>query len=98
MKARLLIHERKQVGETNLIEIKVWRVKPDFYYRKGYKYSFVFIKNGQRLLGFDNSERKGDHIHLRNQEIKYSFESISKTKEDFYCALGELMKNETKTN
>jgi len=44
----------------------------------------VYIREGKRVLGYDNHEGKGDHRHYGEREEQYRFTSIDKLFEDFY--------------
>ena len=50
----------------------------------GFKYSLVYIKEGKRIIGYDNAERKGDHRHYEDKVYHYEFKSIDKLFEDFF--------------
>jgi len=41
----------------------------------GYKYRAVYVKDGVRIVGFDNERGKGDHVHLEGRELPYLFTS-----------------------
>ncbi len=43
----------------------------------------VWIKDGQRVLGFDNERGKGDHCHLDGKEVIYKFTDIEQLFADF---------------
>ena len=49
----------------------------------GIKYSLAFIVDGERIIGYDNAESKGDHKHYLDQESSYTFEGIDKLWDDF---------------
>jgi hypothetical protein len=38
---------------------------------------------GERILGYDNAEGKGDHRHVRGKELAYPFKSLKKLWADF---------------
>ena len=80
-----IIFEHKQIDNGFLVDMKIRRVKKDEYYPEGVKYSLVVIdrKTGERLLGFDNHERKGHHIHKLKREVKYNFVDEWELIEDF---------------
>lgn len=67
------------------MDIKIMKVEKDKYTPEGIKYSLVAIdiKTKKRVLGFDNHERKGHHMHKGNREIKYNFLNEWKLIEDF---------------
>lgn len=49
----------------------------------GYKYSFVYIVNNERVIGYDNAGGKGDHRHYRGKEYPYKLQSLQKVWENF---------------
>jgi hypothetical protein len=48
-----------------------------------FKYRLVFVRNGQRLVGYDNERGKGDHKHINGQELNYRFVDIDTLMRDF---------------
>jgi len=40
------------------------------------KYSFVYIKDGKRILGYDNERAKRHHRHYKGKEEKIDFKDI----------------------
>ena len=42
----------------------------------GVKISVVYIKNGKRLIGYDNAEGRGYHRHESGREEAYRFVDI----------------------
>lgn len=83
MKAELIYHEKWKENDTT-VEIKVWSVPKSTDKPNGYKYSLVYIKEGKRLIGYDNAEMKGDHRHYEDRAEPYFFESLDKLFTDFY--------------
>jgi len=79
------IFEHKEIDENYLIEMKIVKVEKDEYNPEGIKYSLVVIerKTKKRLLGFDNHEKKGHHMHKLGRELKYHFIDEWKLIEDF---------------
>lgn len=78
MRAKLILHTKEMQG-NEIVEIRIWQVpkspdKPD-----GLKFSIVYIKDGNRLIGYDNAEGRGYHRHLLNKEDPYQFTDISRT-------------------
>ena len=43
----------------------------------------TFIRDGKRVIGYDNAERKGDHKHYFGNEHQYRFKGIDELIEDF---------------
>lgn len=79
----VLIHHTKELKGDELIEIKIWRVPKTEDKPYGVKYSIVYIKDGKRLVGYDNAEGKGDHRHYRGKEESYKFTNIWDLLRDF---------------
>jgi hypothetical protein len=70
--------------EDGVIQVTVWKVpKPVPPSEHGFKYRLVYVKNGQRVVGFNNERGKGDHCHLDGQEYPYTFVSLEQLGEDF---------------
>ena len=42
-----------------------------------------FVRDGQRLVGYDNERGKGAHRHLGERELKYRFTDIDTLVADF---------------
>ncbi len=87
MKAKLIYHDKVVEAKDSIIEITIWSVPTSADKPHGYKYSLVYIKNGSRIVGYDNAESKGDHRHYGDKEEPYEFKSINKLFEDFYIDL-----------
>lgn len=51
------------------------------------KYRFVYIVDGQRVIGFDNERGKGDHCHMLDEEQPYGFTTVDQLVEDFIEAI-----------
>jgi hypothetical protein len=84
MKARLLFHERRLFDDGAIIEMRIWRVpEPVPPTTHGMKYSLFYGYPGRRLVGYDNERAKGDHRHLNNQELRYTFVSVEQLVADF---------------
>jgi hypothetical protein len=53
-----------------------------------YRYSLAYIIDGERVVGYDNGEGKGDHRHYRGKQELYKFETIDKLFADFLRDIG----------
>jgi hypothetical protein len=85
MKALLVRHVRVIDELGNTIEIKMWQLpKPTKDKPHGYKYSLVYIVDGERIIGYDNAEGKGDHRHIKGMVEPYKFINLKKLAHDFY--------------
>lgn len=84
MRARLLFHERRLFDDGAVTEMKIWLVpRPVPPTTHGLKYSLFYGYPGRRLVGYDNERTKGDHRHLGNRELPYTFNSVEQLVADF---------------
>ena len=74
MKAELLHHTKKVNPDGDIIEIKIWKVPVSDDKPFGVKYSLVFVRDGKRVICYDNAEGKGDHKHIGDRELPYNFQ------------------------
>jgi len=86
-KAKLIQHLKitDELGHT--IEIKLWQVPPLADKPHGFKYSLVYIVDGERVVGFDNAEGKGDLCHILGREEPYRFITLQQLRDDFLAAV-----------
>lgn len=82
-KGKLVLHTRYVDEQGGLVEMKVYDVPRTSATPHGFKYSLVYIRNGTRLVGYDNHERKGDHRHSHAATSPYVFTTIERLIEDF---------------
>ena len=81
--AQLLLKTRSMYG-GGIVEMVVWQVpQPVPPSDHALKYRLVFIRKGQRVVGYDNERGKGDHKHLTEQEVPYKFVDIETLIADF---------------
>lgn len=83
MKAEAVFHEKKYFKDGSFQEIKIWRVPEAKDKPHGLKYSFAYIVDGERVVGYDNAEGKGDHRHNKGKELPYKFQGLEKLWKDF---------------
>ena len=83
MEALLIRHEKVTDELGNTMEVKLWKIPPAADKPHGFKYSLVYIVAGQRVIGYDNGEGKGDHRHYGDKEEPYGFVSIRQLADDF---------------
>ncbi|MBI4653500.1 MAG: hypothetical protein HY752_00635 [Nitrospirae bacterium] len=85
MKAELIKYVKAIDELDNTIEIRIWQLPESAKDRPhGYKYSLVYIAGGEREIGYDNAEGKGDHRHYGKIVKPYEFKGIDRLFEDFY--------------
>lgn len=82
-KAKLVLHTRYVDEQGGLVEMKAYDVPRTPSTPHGFKYSLVYILKGQRLVGYDNHEHKGDHRHFRTTTTPYDFTTVDRLIEDF---------------
>jgi hypothetical protein len=84
MWATKLFH-KKQLYHNGIIEMVIWRLPNlDSERPHGLKYRLVYVKNGKRLVGYDNERGKGDHKHIGKREQVYTFQGVDQLLEDFW--------------
>ena len=81
--AKLVLRSRSSFRD-GIVEMVVWKVPlpvpPSMH---AFKYRLVFVRNGQRIVGYDNERGKGDHKHMDGRELKYRFVDIDSLVRDF---------------
>lgn len=81
--ARLLLRTRTAV-HGGVVEMTVWSVPlPVPPSEHAFKYRMVFVRGGQRLVGYDNERGEGDHKHIGAREHRYRFTDIDTLVADF---------------
>lgn len=93
-KAKLIIKDKFEFQDGAIGEIRIWEVPLSKDKPHGYKYSLVYVVNGKRIIGYDNSEGKGDHRHYEDKAEAYQFKSIDRLFEDFYNDVRRFKKHE----
>jgi len=83
MKVRLVYHVKEYHADGSMEEIKIWEVPKKKDKPHGLKYSFAYIVKGERLVGYDNAEGKGDHRHFKGKEFPYHFQTLEQLWKDF---------------
>jgi hypothetical protein len=63
--------------------MKLWRVPPSKEKPHGLKYSLVYVREGKRIIGYDNAEGRGDHKHYGQKEYRYQFVDVDTLVSDF---------------
>ena len=79
-----LILKTKTIHAGGVVEMVVWAlpksVPPSSH---KFKYRLVFVRDGRRIVGYDNERGKGDHKHLRDTQMTYRFKDIDTLIADF---------------
>lgn len=90
MDGELLFHRKNIEPNGDIVEMKIWKVPHSKDKPHGLKYSLVYIKDGKRIIGYDNAESKGDHKHFRGKESLYNFVDVDILIKDFYESVETL--------
>ncbi len=87
------MHQKVTNEKGHTIEVKVWQLsEPNSDKLHGYRYSLAYIIDGERVVGYDNGEGKGDHRHYRGKQEPYTFETIETLFADFLHDIGRYSK------
>ena len=88
-----LLYREKRSYAGGIIEMVVWRVPaPIPPSEHPYKYRLVYVRDGKRLVGYDNERGKGGHRHLGTVEVTYIFVDETRLLEDFWQDVKEAAK------
>ena len=88
--SELIFGHKEKFPNGDIIEIKVWNVPKTKLQTEGVSYSMVYIRNGIRIIGFDNFELHGHHKHVFGRIIPYAFVDIWKAIEDFNAEVDKV--------
>jgi hypothetical protein len=91
MKSTLVFYRKNILKNGDTVEMKIWQVPYSKDKPHGLKYSLVYIRKGERLVGYDNAEKKADHKHFREMEIPYKFKDMDRLILDFYSDIQGLI-------
>jgi hypothetical protein len=90
MKAKLLRRILEAYG-CGRIEGVIWEVpEPVSPSEHRIKYRLVYLRDGVRVVGYDNERGKGDHKHRHGVELPYVFVDVPTLIRDFLQDLKEL--------
>lgn len=85
------VYYKKQLYGDGIVEMVVWRLpKPEPDRPHGYKYRLLFVRDGQRVVGYDNERGKGDHRHHGDREAPYCFTDVPALLRDFWDDIRRL--------
>jgi Family of unknown function (DUF6516) len=66
------------------VEMVVWRVPtPVPPSEHAFKYRLVYVRDRERIMGYDNERGKGDHRQVGTRELPYRFVDVDTLVEDF---------------
>ena len=94
-KARLILYEKQVDEDGSIIEVKIWSVPPSPRRKHGVKYSMVYIREGKRVLGYDNAHGPHHRHYMGDSEI-YTFKNLQALLRDFRRDLDRMKQEEQK--
>lgn len=74
MKSTLIFYRKNMEPNGDIVEMRIWKIPSSKRFFSGLKYSLVFIREGQRIIGYDNAEGKGTIgiIGAKNQPMIFA--------------------------
>lgn len=85
------IFQRRQTFRSGLIDMVIWQLpQADAERPHGLKYRLAYIRDRERIVGYDNERGKGDHKHLAGLEEPYTFVSVRDLLDDFWANVRRL--------
>jgi hypothetical protein len=95
MKAQPLFYRKRRLADGSIVEMVIWQLPQiDAERPHGLKYRLYYGKDGRRLVCYDNERGKGDHRHIRDQELPYRFESVNQLMADFLVDVKQIRSEE----
>lgn len=77
MKAKLIAKTKEIYDDGSIVEIIIWELpEPTPPSTHKYKYRLYYGHSGKCKIRYDNERGKGDHKHINQFEINYTFKSI----------------------
>ncbi len=96
MAKKILEVNHRYKEDSDIFRAVLWKVPMSKEFPQGIKYSFCYIHQNKRILGYDNERSKGHHMHIidfeTNEEIEehIKVDDIEKLFEKFKQQVYEL--------
>jgi hypothetical protein len=85
MPAALMEKRRVQLGDDRFCEIVIWSLpQPLPGSAHPFKYRLALIVDHVCVLRYDNEAGKGDHKHLGEREVPYTFTTLEQVVDEFW--------------
>lgn len=89
MKATQLFSRRVSVTEGVFAEMVLWLLPgPARASKHSYKYRLALVADGVCVMPYDNEAGKGDHKHIGDRELPYSFTDVDALLADVQTDVG----------
>lgn len=86
--AELIYRFEQDFDDGAMVRMIIWKVpQPVPPSEHPYEYSLVYLEQGQRVIGFDNEQGKGDHRHDGDVESPYAFADMQTLIQHFIDAV-----------
>jgi hypothetical protein len=93
MKAELLARDKINLEDDLWLEAVLWSVPvPVRGSRHSYKYRLALIDSDVCVLRYDNEAGKGDHKHMGETEVPYTFSTIDDLWASFFTDIQRYRK------
>lgn len=84
MTAKSLLKERRPLTSDSFLDMVIWQVpEPKLGSDHHFKYRLAFIVDGSCVLRYDNEAGKGNHKHIGDTEVAYTFTTLKQLVDDF---------------
>jgi hypothetical protein len=93
MKAKEYANQKIKLPDGSLVSVVIWALpKPTDERPHGFKYRLNYsAPDGTTRVRYDNERGKGDHKHLLDKEVQYSFRDIDTLLNDFWRDVDEIL-------
>jgi hypothetical protein len=92
------LHRKRHFDDGAISEIRLWLLpEPVRGSQHAFKYSLFYGRPGERVVGYDNEQGKGDHSHYRDYEEPYTFTSPEQLMADFLADVKNARQNQQPT-
>lgn len=92
MNSELIFYEKRVISKRDIVEMKIWRIPKSKDFPDGVKYSFIYMHDNEKVLGYDNERAKGHHKHYKGKETKIEFKDPETLLTKFKEEVKELIK------
>lgn len=94
-----LLKERRIISESSFLDLVIWELpEPVHGSEHNYKYGLAFVVDNEGVLRYDNEYGKGDHKHIMETEVSYSFNGLARLVDDFLYDVEQWRKNHEHSN
>ena len=84
MKATLMVRQRVVLSDSLFSEVVVWQLpEPLPGSAHCFKYRLALVSDGQCVLRYDNEAGKGNHKHIGDVEVPYTYQGLEALLSDF---------------